>query len=154
MPHPRKTHFIDQILTALILAIYFILQNYIQNHDIGSYLFNIYPEALDEKSMMIMVFYILRFFAVLVLPLYIILRIFLYIKRFKVNHKVKVKVAVYVLLMFVVVSIFSIFWTPRDAKKWMSNDVAYRHITFLWNEQSVCDENIEKVFHAIKFIKD
>jgi len=33
------------------------------------------------------------------------------------------------------------------------DNVADFYITFLWNEQSVWDENIEKVFHAMKFIK-
>jgi len=33
------------------------------------------------------------------------------------------------------------------------DNIADIYITFLWNEQSVCDENIEKVFHAMKFVK-
>jgi len=119
----RKTYFIDQIMLVIILATYFILQSYIQKNDIGSYLFNIYPGALDEKSMMILFFFILRIIIVMLFPIFIIIRILLYIKQFKSVQLVKVKVAVYFLLIVVVVSIFSIFWTPRDAKKWMSNDV-------------------------------
>jgi tetratricopeptide (TPR) repeat protein len=33
------------------------------------------------------------------------------------------------------------------------DDVADCYITFLWNEQSVFDENIRDVFHAMKFVK-
>ena len=34
------------------------------------------------------------------------------------------------------------------------DNVADFYVTFLWNEQSAFDENIEKVFHALKFVKE